>query len=375
MTRVLVVDDSISVRKALERILAPQQLSVIAAESAERALSLMPEANADLVIADVVMPGMTGFELCQTLKNDPNYQHIPVMLISGIVNASVENQARQSGAVGVVKKPFTPDDLFPKIKQAMAKRGTPAVRAAPHPQVATTPANIFDVSGITPTPQPAQHLQPQHLQTTYPQAQAPQPQAAQPQAAQQPVPQPRMQPQPQAIQTQLPQSQAARPQAQTPVTKPAQVSSPAQPSGLPAGIPKPTVRPPLQISSELRQRLTNAISPILEKSDVVSVMLVDGRGSCIINAGQEPTDKNALAGYVKFITSAAMVLGQNIGDKDLKSLVLEYAQQCVVVTKTEKIVVALVLRDITSLSIARYVLKKQIPEIDGALKPRQVVQK
>jgi CheY-like chemotaxis protein/predicted regulator of Ras-like GTPase activity (Roadblock/LC7/MglB family) len=348
MTRVLVVDDSISVRKALERILAPQQMSVVSAESAEKALSLMPEAHADLVIADVVMPGMTGFELCQTLKNDPNYQHIPIMLISGIVNASVENQARQSGAVAVVKKPFTPDDLFPKIKQSLAKRGQPAVQTVP--QIAATPANVFDISApLTATPAPA-------------------PQTVQPQQAVQPP----LPPRPQPV-----QPQAAQPQAATPVTRPAPAAqpAPAQPSGVPAGIPKPTVRPPLQISSDLRQRLMNAISPILEKSDVVSVMLVDGKGSCIINAGQEPTDKNALAGYVKFITSAAMVLGQNIGDKDLKSLVLEYAQQCVVVTKTEKIVVALVLRDITSLSIARYVLKKQIPEIDGALKPKQVVQK
>jgi CheY-like chemotaxis protein/predicted regulator of Ras-like GTPase activity (Roadblock/LC7/MglB family) len=369
MTRVLVVDDSISVRKALERILAPQQMNVMAAESAEKALAMMPEAHAELVIADVVMPGMTGFELCQTLKNDPNYQHIPVMLISGIVNASVENQARQSGAVGVVKKPFTPDDLFPKIKQAMQKRGVaPAPQAVP--QVAATPApaptmfdaNIFEIPEvITPqvtapqvvTPQiPVQPpVQPQPVQM-----QAPQPQAVQPQ----PVPvQPKVQPQ----------------SVQPAPRRTPQHAAPQQASNVPAGIPKPTIRPPLQISSELRQRLTASISPLLEKSDVVSVMLVDGKGSCIINAGQEPTDKNALAGYVKFITSAAMVLGQNIGDKDLKSLVLEYAQQCVVVTKTEKIVVALVLRDITSLSIARYVLKKQIPEIDASLKPRQPVQK
>jgi CheY-like chemotaxis protein/predicted regulator of Ras-like GTPase activity (Roadblock/LC7/MglB family) len=338
MTRVLVVDDSISVRKALERILAPQQLNVLAAESAEKALSMMPEANADLVIADVVMPGMTGFELCQTLKNDPNYQHIPVMLISGIVNASVENQARQAGAVGVVKKPFTPDDLFPKIKQAMAKRGQSA-----SPQVAPT-MPVVETPRVQPVPPTVQ----------------PQVQAVQPQVQAKAVP-------PQVAQPQAVQAQSVQPQQKQ--------ATPQPTSNVPAGIPKPTVRPPVQISNDLRQRLMAAINPILEKSDVVSVMLVDGKGSSIINAGQEPTDKNALAGYVKFITSAAMVLGQNIGDKDLKSLVLEYAQQCVVVTKTEKIVVALVLRDITSLSIARYVLKKQIPDIDGALKPRQPVQK
>jgi CheY-like chemotaxis protein len=343
MTRVLVVDDSISVRKALERILAPQQLNVLAAESAEKALSMMSDANADLVIADVVMPGMTGFELCQTLKNDSNYQHIPVMLISGIVNASVENQARQAGAVAVVKKPFTPDDLFPKIKQAMARRGQPA-----HvPQVV----------------QPMPVMETPHVAQPVPPVAQPQVQAAQPQVVQA-----------KAVQPQVAQPQPARAQSVQPQTA-QQQTAPQAASNIPAGIPKPTVRPPVQISSELRQRLMAAINPILEKSDVVSVMLVDGKGSSIINAGQEPTDKNALAGYVKFITSAAMVLGQNIGDKDLKSLVLEYAQQCVVVTKTEKIVVALVLRDITSLSIARYVLKKQIPDIDGALKPRQPVQK
>jgi CheY-like chemotaxis protein/predicted regulator of Ras-like GTPase activity (Roadblock/LC7/MglB family) len=362
MTRVLVVDDSISVRKALERILAPQQMNVLAAESAEKALSMLPEAHAELVIADVVMPGMTGFELCQTIKNDPNYQHIPVMLISGIVNASVENQARQAGAVGVVKKPFTPDDLFPKIKQAMQKRGQAAPQAVPQAPATPTPApaatvfdaNIFEIPEVV-TP---------HVVT---------PQVAAPQIpVQSPAPV-----QPQAVQRQAVQPQTAQPIQHQPVQhQPVPQRAPQQAtSNVPAGVPKPTIRPPLQISPELRQRLMASISPILEKSDVVSVMLVDGRGSSIINAGQEPADKNALAGYIKFITSAAMTLGQNIGDKDLKSLVLEYAQQCVVVTKTEKIVVALVLRDITSLSIARYVLKKQIPEIDGALKPRQTVQK
>jgi CheY-like chemotaxis protein len=360
MTRVLVVDDSISVRKALERILAPQQLSVVAAESAEKALSIIHEAQPDLVIADVVMPGMTGFELCQTLKSDANYQHIPIMLISGIVNASVENQARQAGAVAVVKKPFTPDDLFPKIKQALQKRGQPAPQASP--QIATQAANIFEAPKVVqPQVAQAQAVTPKVVHT-----QVVPPQLAQSQLAQS-----------QLAQSQLAQSQLAKPTptSQQPSQQAARSGAQPNAAGLPTGIPRPTVRPPVQLSSELRQRLMSAISPILEKSDVVSVMLVDGRGSCIISAGQEPADKATLAGYIKFITSAAMVLGQNIGDKDLKSLVLEYAQQCVVVTKTEKIVVALVLRDITSLSIARYVLKKQIPDIDASLKPRQPVQK
>ena len=127
MPNVLVVDDSVSVRKALERILLTRDLEVSAAGSAEEALTRLGERVPDIVIADVVMPGMDGFGLCKTVKDDARYQKLPVLLISGIVNQDVLDQAGEVGALGVVKKPFTPEDIFPKIEAALAS----SARTAP----------------------------------------------------------------------------------------------------------------------------------------------------------------------------------------------------------------------------------------------------
>ena len=123
--KVLVVDDSVSVRKALERILETRKLEVIATGSAEEALQKLADGPA-LVIADVVMPGMDGFELCKKVKADARFQQLPVLLISGIVNAEVTRRAEEVSATGIVKKPFTPEDLFPKIELALASV-TPAL--------------------------------------------------------------------------------------------------------------------------------------------------------------------------------------------------------------------------------------------------------
>lgn len=119
MPQILIVDDSVSVRKALERILKSRKLEVVAAKSAEDALETLKGLTPDLIIADVIMPGLSGFELCETVKTQDAHAHIPVMLISGVVDSEVERKAQEAGAVGVVKKPFTPDDIFPKIDAAL----------------------------------------------------------------------------------------------------------------------------------------------------------------------------------------------------------------------------------------------------------------
>ena len=135
--KVLVVDDSVSVRKALERILSTRQIRVVATGSGEEALQKLPGSNPALIIADVVMPGMDGFTLCAKIKADRRYGGVPVLLISGIVNPDVIRQAAEAGAADIVKKPFTPDDLFPKIERALAG-------AAPNPDAFAADAPTED---------------------------------------------------------------------------------------------------------------------------------------------------------------------------------------------------------------------------------------
>ena len=118
--KALIVDDSISVRKALERILSTRDVVTATAGSAEEALALLPHAEADIIITDVVMPGMSGFELCQHIKSETDFSGLPILLISGVVDDEVNAQAARVGASAIVTKPFTPDELFPKLDAALA---------------------------------------------------------------------------------------------------------------------------------------------------------------------------------------------------------------------------------------------------------------
>lgn len=155
MPKVLVVDDSVSVRKALERILAPRSLVVSSANSAEQALEQITHDKPDLIIADVIMPGLSGFDLCELIRKNPVYGHVPVILISGIVDAAVLRQAEEAGAFSVVRKPFTPEDLLPLVDAALAKFA-PIAPDAPEP-VKPAPAPL------EPTPRealPEEYLRP-----------------------------------------------------------------------------------------------------------------------------------------------------------------------------------------------------------------------
>ncbi|GAA0507206.1 response regulator [Deinococcus depolymerans] len=153
-TTVLVVDDSVSVRKALERILAPQGYVVRMADSAENAL-LALEPLPDMILADILMPGMSGLELARTLGD--RQVNVPVMLMSGIVDEVTQRDAQAAGACGVLRKPFTPTELLPAIEPhlqaALAARDQGTVPAAPAPVMpAPVPAPV-PPAPVVPAPQ------------------------------------------------------------------------------------------------------------------------------------------------------------------------------------------------------------------------------
>lgn len=156
--KVLVVDDSTSVRKVLEKLLSSRGLVVTTSETAEQGLEAVRQNTPHLVIADVVMPGMSGFELCQAIKMQASTKSVPVILISGIINEGVVSQAQQAGAFDVVSKPFTPDDLFPKIERALnaARQSLQAVEEAvstPSSAPTASPARSEAPSPLPPTSQ------------------------------------------------------------------------------------------------------------------------------------------------------------------------------------------------------------------------------
>ncbi|WP_288433710.1 response regulator [uncultured Deinococcus sp.] len=121
MPEILIVDDSVSVRKALEITFRNHALDSRSASSGEQALDMLDEAAAcDLLMVDVIMPGMSGLELCSRLKADARSAHLPVILMSGNVDDEVRAQAREAGASGVLRKPFRSEELIPLVQEVLA---------------------------------------------------------------------------------------------------------------------------------------------------------------------------------------------------------------------------------------------------------------
>jgi CheY-like chemotaxis protein len=108
--RVLVADDNSNIQKMVALALEDQGISVVAVGNGEAAVRKLGEAQPDVVLADVFMPVRNGYEVCEFVKKDPRFAHIPVVLLIGAFDPFDENEARRVGANGVLKKPFVPPD-------------------------------------------------------------------------------------------------------------------------------------------------------------------------------------------------------------------------------------------------------------------------
>lgn len=103
---VLVVDDSISVRKTLESILQAKKLKVYTAKDGAEALNLLEKINVDLIVTDLEMPVMHGYELISRLRKDARFQHLPIVVLTSRGTKKHEEKALALGADGFIVKPF-----------------------------------------------------------------------------------------------------------------------------------------------------------------------------------------------------------------------------------------------------------------------------
>jgi putative two-component system response regulator len=114
---VLVIDDDDVVRMLVVEILESAGHEVIAAEGAERALGLLENSDFDLVVSDVVMPGLSGLELLEIVRQ--RRASLPIVLVTGAGTYDTLSQALTRGAAGLVTKPFTHADLRQAVAEAL----------------------------------------------------------------------------------------------------------------------------------------------------------------------------------------------------------------------------------------------------------------
>src|SRR4051812_47767624 len=122
---VLVADDEPSMREMVAdhlRQLETPKLDVIVAENGEQALSLARERLPDLVVLDVMMPEMSGWEVCKRIREDISLAHTAVLMLTGIGEKVNELTSPLYGADAHIDKPFEFEDLDEKVRETLAAR-------------------------------------------------------------------------------------------------------------------------------------------------------------------------------------------------------------------------------------------------------------
>ncbi|MCW5211828.1 Hpt domain-containing protein [Desulfobulbus sp. TB] len=117
LLRVLVVDDSISVRKVVSNLITQQGWMPIAARNGIEAIEKIREEKPDIVLLDVEMPRMNGFEVLQALQAQPELHDIPVAMLTSRSAEKYQTKARELGARGFMTKPFKADEVISFIRK------------------------------------------------------------------------------------------------------------------------------------------------------------------------------------------------------------------------------------------------------------------
>jgi two-component system, sensor histidine kinase and response regulator len=114
--RILIVDDTPSARQINGAILLKEGYELDYAGDADECLRKLAEFNPDVILSDIVMPGMSGFDLCRTIKNDPRHRQIPIILLSSLDQKEDLIRGLEDGADEFVSKPANPSELRARIR-------------------------------------------------------------------------------------------------------------------------------------------------------------------------------------------------------------------------------------------------------------------
>lgn len=119
MTKILAVDDSVSIRQMVSHTLKDAGYQVETANDGKDALNKVMGTKFDVVISDVNMPNMGGFELVKALREKPQYKFIPILMLTTETSADKKMQGKSAGATGWLVKPFNPETLLKTLKRVV----------------------------------------------------------------------------------------------------------------------------------------------------------------------------------------------------------------------------------------------------------------
>jgi putative two-component system response regulator len=119
---ILIVDDRLENIRLLKAFLKKEPYELLTATSGEEALSVISKTPPDVILLDVVMPGMSGLEVCRHLKEDEETHHIPVIMVTGVTEREANVQALEAGADDFLTKPLDSSLLHARIENSLRSK-------------------------------------------------------------------------------------------------------------------------------------------------------------------------------------------------------------------------------------------------------------
>lgn len=121
MAKILIAEDERDIRDLIEFTLTFAGHEVVKASNGAQAVELAPQVMPDLIMMDVRMPRMTGYEACRAIKEMDTIKHIPIVFLSAKGQDTEIDTGLDAGAYEYILKPFAPDQLTQRIKEILAQ--------------------------------------------------------------------------------------------------------------------------------------------------------------------------------------------------------------------------------------------------------------
>ena len=132
MSKVLIADDNPQILELLEAYLEPLGVQVVLATDGQAACDAVERERPDLILLDIMMPKRSGFEVCRTLKDDPRYRDIPIIMVTALNEAGDIERARECGGDDFLCKPVNKAHLLERVQNLLKLRHLK--QALDHPQ-------------------------------------------------------------------------------------------------------------------------------------------------------------------------------------------------------------------------------------------------
>ena len=115
--RILLVEDQEDGRRIVRDLLAASDYALIEAKTGEEGLALAEQERPDLILMDIQLPGLDGYEVTRRIKANPTLSHIPIIAVTSYALSGDEQKAYAAGCDDYVAKPFSPRALMAKIRE------------------------------------------------------------------------------------------------------------------------------------------------------------------------------------------------------------------------------------------------------------------